>query len=83
MDQYKDIFGKPNEGVHSARIFGLAATDLFLTGAAAAIIWPKHWIFAFFVLIILACMIHKLFGVESALNKKIKEEIFPLFTNNN
>ena len=27
--KYKDIFGKPNEGVHSTRIFGLAFWDLF------------------------------------------------------
>ena len=31
LKQYKDIFGKPNEGVHSYRLFDVAIVDLLLT----------------------------------------------------
>jgi uncharacterized metal-binding protein len=28
---YKDMFGKPNEGIHSRRVFGVAFWDVFMT----------------------------------------------------
>ena len=31
FSEYKDIFGKPNEGVHKHRILGLASVDLIGT----------------------------------------------------
>ena len=35
---YKNIFGKPNEGVHSYRIFDIAIVDLVSTIVAAYLI---------------------------------------------
>lgn len=33
--KYKDILGRPNEGVHSFRIFNIAIVDVLLTILAA------------------------------------------------
>jgi hypothetical protein len=71
MEQYKDIFGKPNEGVHSYRMFGLAAVDVGLTLVLIGSIayWGNINIFVVFVVVVLLTIgIHALFGVETALN---------------
>lgn len=39
--QYKDIFGKVNEGVHSIRIINIAIVDVILTLVLAYIIQMK------------------------------------------
>lgn len=39
---FSNIFGKPNTGVHSYRIFGLAAIDILLTAVMA-------WLFARYI----------------------------------
>ena len=36
--KYKDILGRPNEGVHSFRIFNIAIVDVLLTILAAYIL---------------------------------------------
>lgn len=81
---YKDIFGKPNEGVHSPRIFGLAAVDTGLTILGSYMI-AKHFdkkmcnniyisfVIVFIILMILSVFAHKLFCVETALVKKLNE----------
>lgn len=76
-----EIFGKPREGIHSTRIFGLAAVDLGLTVVAAVIIvkwgWcggKKGWgevVGVFAALMCMAVAIHYLFGVKTALNEKL------------
>lgn len=73
--KYRDIFGKPNEGVHSMRFLGLAFVDLFLTFVLAVIISYKYEyniIFVFVFLMVLSIVIHKLFCVDTALLKKLK-----------
>lgn len=70
----KDMFGKPGEGVHAYRFAGVAVVDLAMTAAAAAALakWQdKSFIMCFFALMILAVFMHKLFCVETALNKKL------------
>lgn len=73
--KYKDIFGKPNEGVHSYRVFGVASVDLVLTILVAFVIkyFVPSWSFILIIisLFILAIIVHKLFCVETALNKFI------------
>lgn len=78
--KYKDMFGKPNEGVHSIRFFGFAFIDLFMTFIASFIFSylmikmlkiNLSWIYYFIILMILAIFMHKLFCVETALNKLI------------
>jgi len=38
LSQYKDVFGKPNEGAHSYRIYDLAVVDLGCTLLTALIL---------------------------------------------
>lgn len=63
--------GAPGTGVHSARVFGIAAFDLLLTIAAALAIasatgWNGWLVFA--ALIVLGIGVHWLFCVPTALN---------------
>jgi hypothetical protein len=67
---YKDIFGKPREGVHEARVFGLAAIDVLFT-LIAALLLPGNKLRNFVLLVILGCILHALFGVDSELNRRI------------
>jgi hypothetical protein len=68
--KYKDIFGKPNEGVHSTRIFGLAFWDLF--GMIIIIVILSNYIYyAWAIIPLLTIIIHKVFCVDTAFNKAI------------
>lgn len=70
--EYKDIFGKPGEGVHKYRIFGLAAVDLILTIFAAVFLAKqtgKNFFLIFGVLMFLSVIFHSLFCVDTALMK--------------
>ena len=72
--KYRDIFGKPNEGVHKHRIFGLAVVDLGMTIILAILIarW-KRWniLLVFTVLMILGLIMHKIFCVKTKLTTMI------------
>jgi hypothetical protein len=75
--QFKDAFGKPGEGAHKTRIFGVAAVDLLLTVAIAIVIglwrkWGIGKIALFFIgLMVLSVLVHKAFCVKTALTQKI------------
>ncbi len=72
--EYRDIFGKPGEGFHKERLFGLAAYDLIGTIILIIVISLLSGISLFIVAgitAILTILTHKLFCVETALNKKI------------
>jgi hypothetical protein len=72
--KYKDIFGAPGEGVHSIRVFNIAVVDLFLTIIAAIIIsylLNMSFLIIFIDLIVLGIILHKLFCVDTTLNKLI------------
>jgi hypothetical protein len=72
--KYRDIFGKPNEGVHKHRIFGLAVVDLGMTIILGILIarW-KRWniLLVFTVLMILGLIMHKIFCVKTKLTMMI------------
>jgi hypothetical protein len=74
---YKNIFGKPGEGPHKHRIFGVAAVDLLGTVLIAVLIgmWKKYSIVGiaalFIGLMILSLILHRLFCVETTLTKKV------------
>jgi hypothetical protein len=76
LRKYKDIFGKPNEDVHSHRIpiINLAAVDVILTIAAAYCI-SRYYNTSFFIMMIILFIIgivsHEVFGVNTQLNKYI------------
>ncbi len=72
LSQYKDIFGKPNEGVHSVRFAGMAAFDLMglvIVIIALAYIFSTSAILVTAIMIPLTICIHALFGVDTAFNK--------------
>ena len=72
--QYKDILGKPKEGVHQYRIFNIAIVDLSLTVLVAFLIalYFKLNLFKSSILLImifgLGILMHYLFCVKTTLN---------------
>jgi hypothetical protein len=73
--KYKDIFEKPNEKIHSYRLFNIALVDLTLT---ILLIWIikyfnkniKLWKIILLISI-LTILIHRLFCVNTTINKII------------
>jgi len=71
--KYKEIFGKPNEGLHSIRIFNLAIVDVLFTILGAYVIHifiPKYnfW-YILLLLFILGIVIHRIFCVRTTIDK--------------
>jgi hypothetical protein len=70
--KYKDIFGAPDQGVHKYKLFGLAVVDVVLTVLAAILltrmIGVSLWITIPF-LFLLGIIFHKLYCVNTALNR--------------
>lgn len=73
LSQYKDIFGKVGEGVHSYRVFNVAIVDVLGTIFIAYIIHifiPKYsFFFILIILFILGIFLHHLFGVRTTIDK--------------
>jgi len=72
LSEYKDIFGKPSQGVHSYRVFDIAIVDLLLTLLAAKFISNTghiDFLSASILLLLLGVIFHWLFGVNTTLNK--------------
>ena len=72
--KYQNIFGAPNTGIHSIRIFNIAVVDLLLTIFLAKLIsniTKSVFIFIFIMLIIISIFIHKLFCVKTTLTKLV------------
>jgi len=71
--QYKDIFGKVGEGVHSYRIFNIAIVDVLLTLLLAFVIYifnPKYgFVSILVVLFILGIVLHRIFCVRTTIDK--------------
>jgi|UniRef100_A0A6C0CK86 hypothetical protein len=71
--QYKNIFGKPNTGVHKYRIFNIAIVDVILTMIFAYLIYlalPKYNYFCIlFFLFLLGIFFHRLFCVRTTIDK--------------
>jgi hypothetical protein len=80
LTEYRDIFGKPNEGVHAYRFFDIAIIDFILTVISAFILaivfFDKKDIIKYFfiiclILFSLGIMFHRIFGVNTTINKNI------------
>ncbi len=72
------IFGKEGEGVHSFRVFDIAAFDVLLTflgGAILAYMTGKFTISSFLIstifLFVIGIVLHRLFCVNTTINKAI------------
>ena len=72
--KYKDLFGKPNTGLHSFRIFNIAVVDLILTIFAAyllSFLFNFSFVYSFIGLFILGIIMHRLFCVKTTIDKLI------------
>ena len=70
--KYQNIFGAPNTGIHSIRIFNIAVVDLLLTIFLAILIsniTKSDFIFIFIIVMIISILVHKLFCVKTTLTK--------------
>lgn len=72
--KYKDILGRPNEGVHSFRIFNIAIVDVLLTILAApsgilSIFTKFNLIYTTILMFILGIISHRIFCVRTTIDK--------------
>lgn len=70
--QYKDLFGKVGEGVHSLRIFDIAVVDLGLTILIAYLIhlFLKYdFLIVFIILFLSGILLHRIFCVRTTIDK--------------
>lgn len=69
-----EIFGRPNEGVHSYRFMNLAIVDVLATIIGAFIIariFNWNFFLTLLVIFILGIILHRLFCVNTTINKFI------------
>ena len=69
--KHRNIFGIPNEGFHSRRLFGFAANDLIgtiLIALAIAYINKLNYITTLVITFLFVIFIHRLFCVNTKLN---------------
>ena len=71
--QYRDIFGKVGQGVHSYRICNIAIVDVLLTVLLAYIL---HWFMPYYKFIyilaslfVLGIIMHRIFCVRTTVDK--------------
>ena len=72
--KYKNLFGKPNEGLRKYRIFDIAILDTVVTIIGAYLIalffkWPP--LYTIIVVFILGIISHRIFCVRTGLDKKL------------
>ncbi len=68
--KYRDVFGKPNEGIHSYRFLGLAIFDV-IGMIIIIVILSNYMPYAYIIVPLLTIIIHKVFCVDTAFNKAI------------
>lgn len=70
--KYKDILGKPNQGIHSYRLFGVAIADVTMTIVAAFIfskIFHYNFWYTLIILFLLGIFLHHIFCVRTTIDK--------------
>lgn len=70
--QYKNIFGEPNVGAHSYRLFGIAIIDTVLTILAAILLayfFKWNLVIVLVVLFLLGIIAHRVFCVRTQVDK--------------
>jgi len=70
--KYKDIFGKPNQGAHSYRIFNIAIVDVLLTILGAyllSILTGYKFVYTLIFMFILGIISHRIFCVRTTIDK--------------
>ena len=70
--KFKDIFGKPNTGLHSIRVFNIAIVDVLLTVLLAyiiAAIFHTRFYVTLIALFISGIILHRTFCVKTTIDK--------------
>jgi hypothetical protein len=70
--KYKDLFGKPGQGIHSYRIFNIAIVDVIATVIGAFVLsyfMKKNFWVVLFVLFVLGIILHHIFCVRTTVDK--------------
>lgn len=70
--KYKDALGKPKQGVHGYRFFGVAIVDVLMTIVAAGLLtWGLGWSFWYTLLglFVLGIVLHRLFCVRTTVDQ--------------
>ncbi len=70
--EYKNLFGKPREGLHAYRLFDVAIVDvlatLFLSVLLSRYVVNYSWYTVFIFLVLISIPIHRLFCVKTVLS---------------
>ena len=69
---YKDSLGKPNEGVHSYRLGGVAIVDVVMTIMAAALLsyyFRISFVYTTLLLFVAGIILHRLFCVRTTIDR--------------
>ena len=72
LSEYKDIFGKPNEGVHKYRVCDIAIVDVIATIIGAYILsisLKQEFKNVLVVLFLLGIFFHYIFGVKTTVHR--------------
>ncbi len=72
--QYKNILGKPKEGLHSYRIYNIAIVDVLLTILGAYIIHIAtkfSFVIILILLFLLGIILHRIFCVKTTVDKAL------------
>ena len=76
--KYRDLLGKPNEGIHSYRIMDIAIVDVILTFLLAKILQNTSnnllglnhtYVVYLFGLFVLGIVLHRIFCVRTTIDK--------------
>jgi hypothetical protein len=76
--EYKNILGEPGKGFHETRLFGMAAYDLIGTLIIIVLIslyFEYSLVVVFIFVSILTILLHRVFCVNTTINKAIFGEI--------
>jgi hypothetical protein len=77
--KYRNIFGEPNKGVHSIRIFNIAIVDVIFTILGALLLYyfldlknkKINVYFFIFYIFVIGIIMHRIFCVDTTINKLI------------
>ena len=75
--KYKNILGKPDQGIHSYRFFNIAIMDVLMTFAVGLIIsyvFNKSFMWTCIILFILGIILHRIFCVRTTVDKLLFPE---------
>ncbi len=71
--------GKPGEGIHRFRLWGVAVVDVALTVLASAIIafaFKKNFFATTLLMFAIGVCVHAALGIDTALNVKLKSVFY-------